>query len=65
MATTALKSKVDQIGQNIKKVNCFSTRSVTHIVYNEPVDMTKRGEGNIVGDIFINFREIHDNYQHF
>ena len=45
-------------------MNCFSTRSITHIIYSEPVDMMKRGEDNIVGGIFINYGELHDNYQH-
>ena len=53
MAPTVLKAQVGQIGQNAKKMNCFSSRSVTHIIYNEPVDMMKRGEGNIVGGIFL------------
>ena len=38
---------------NYKKMNCFSSRSVTHIIYNEPVDMIERGEGNIVGGILL------------
>ena len=66
MATTeSLKGKVDQIWQNTKKMNYISRRSVTHIIYNEPVDMMKRGEGNICWRIFINYGELHDNYQHF
>ena len=24
----------------------------------------KRGKGNIVGGVFINYRELHENYQH-
>ena len=51
MGTTALKAKLDQIGQNAIKMNCFSQRSVTHIIYNEPVDI-KRGKCNIAGGIF-------------
>ena len=34
-------------------MNCSSSRSVIHIIYNEPVDMMKRGEGNIVEGILV------------
>ena len=49
MATIALKAKVDQIGPNTKKINCFSTRSVTHIIYNEPVDMMTKAKVILLG----------------
>ena len=63
MTTTALKAKVDQLGQ-IQKKKLFQLKiSCTHF-YNEPVDMLKRGEGNIIRGIFINYGELHNNYQH-
>ena len=57
MATTAMKEKVDQIGENTKK-NCFSTRSITHIIYNESVDIMKRDESNIFGGYFYQLRRV-------
>ena len=36
-----------------KKMNCFSSRSDIDIIYNEPVDMMKRGEFNIVWGIVV------------
>ena len=53
MKTTALNAQVGQIGQNTKKKNCLSSRSVIHIIYNVPVGMMKRGERNIVGGILL------------
>ena len=57
MATTAMKEKVDQIGENTKK-NCFSARSITYIIYNESVDIMKRDESNIVGGYFYQLRRV-------
>ena len=34
-------------------MNCFSSRSDIDIIYNEPVDMMKRGEFNIVWGIVV------------
>ena len=34
-------------------MNCFSSRSAIHIIYNDPADMMKRVEGNIVGGILL------------
>ena len=42
-----------KLNKNTKKMNCFSSKSVIHIIYNEPVEMMKRGEGNIVGGILL------------
>ena len=36
-----------------KKMNCFSSSSITHVIYNEIINMMKRGEGNIVGGILL------------
>ena len=57
MATTAMKEKVDQIGENTRK-NYFSTRSITYIIYNESVDIMKRDESNIVGGYFYQLRRV-------
>ena len=48
MSSTALKAQVGQIGQNTKK-----WRSDIDIIYNEPVDMMKRDEVNIVWGIVV------------
>ena len=34
----------------------FCTKWVTNIIYNKPVDIDKKGKGNIVGGVFINYR---------
>ena len=33
-------------------------------IYNEAVDIDEKRQRNIVGGIFINYGELHDNYQH-
>ena len=55
---------VDQIGQNFKKW-IVSTQNESHTLFimNQLILM-KRGKGNIVGRVFINYGEFHDNYQH-
>ena len=49
MATIALKAEVDQIAPNTKKINCFSTRSVTHMIYNEPVESKTKAKVKLLG----------------
>ena len=42
------------------KMNCFSTKLITHNIYNELVDMDeKRGKGNTFGGILINYGEFY------
>ena len=58
------ESKSRSTWTNTEKKELFQLKiSCTHF-YNKPVDMLKRGEGNIVRGIFINYGELHDNYQH-
>ena len=53
---------VDQIGQNKKNLFSLQNKSRTFFMMSQSILM-KKGKDNIVGDILINYRELHDNCQ--
>ena len=58
-----VEALVDQIGQNTKNELFPQKMSHTLFITNQSILM-KRGKGNIVGGIFINHGQLHDNCQH-
>ena len=68
MATTALKAKLwSSCRSNWTKYKKWivSTQNGSHTLFVTCQSiLIKRGKGNSVGDIFINYTELHDNYLH-
>ena len=58
-----VEAPVDQIGQNTKKELFLHKTSHTLFITSQSILM-KKGKGNIVGGILINYEVLHDNYQH-
>ena len=55
---------VDQIGRNTKEWTVFPQNESHTLFITSQSILMKRGNGNMVGGTFINYGELHDNYQH-